>query len=122
MAMLGKRNLLSVNRESTPGLYLDGGELGEILLPGRYIPKNLAQGQKIGVFVYRGSKDRLVATTETPDAMVGKLRPHGREAKMGCSRRTAKHRRCTKALGPEYDVLTSCQSWGSRRKGRPPSA
>jgi len=73
MAMLGKRNLLSVNRESTPGLYLDGGELGEILLPGRYIPKNLSQGQKIDVFVYRDSEDRLVATTETPNAMVGEF-------------------------------------------------
>ena len=48
MAILGKRNLLSVIRESSPGLYLDGGELGEILLPGRYIPKNLTQGQKLG--------------------------------------------------------------------------
>lgn len=73
MAMLGRRNLLSVNRESSPGLYLDGGELGEILLPGRYIPKNLAQGQKIDVFVYRDSEDRLVATTETPNAMVGEF-------------------------------------------------
>jgi len=73
MAMLGQRNLLSVNRESSPGLYLDGGELGEILLPGRYIPKNLRQGQKIDVFVYRDSEDRLVATTETPNAMVGEF-------------------------------------------------
>ena len=38
MATIGKRNLLFVIRESSPGLYLDGGELGEILLPGRYIP------------------------------------------------------------------------------------
>lgn len=60
-------------RESSPGLYLDGGELGEILLPGRYIPKNLTQGQKIDVFVYRDSEDRLVATTETPNAMVGEF-------------------------------------------------
>ncbi len=73
MAILGKRNLLSVIRESSPGLYLDGGELGEILLPGRYIPKNLAQGQKLDVFVYRDSEDRLVATTETPNAMVGEF-------------------------------------------------
>jgi predicted RNA-binding protein (virulence factor B family) len=73
MAILGKRNLLSVIRESNPGLYLDGGELGEILLPGRYIPKNLAQGQKLDVFVYRDSEDRLVATTETPNAMVGEF-------------------------------------------------
>jgi len=60
MAMLGKRNLLSVNRESTPGLYLDGGELGEILLPGRYIPKNLAQGQKIDVFVWTRIPESLL--------------------------------------------------------------
>jgi predicted RNA-binding protein (virulence factor B family) len=73
MAILGKRNLLSVIRESAPGLYLDGGALGEILLPGRYIPKNLAQGQKLDVFVYRDSEDRLVATTETPHAMVGEF-------------------------------------------------
>jgi uncharacterized protein len=73
MAILGKRNLLSVIRESAPGLYLDGGELGEILLPGRYIPKNLAHKQKIDVFVYRDSEDRLVATTETPNAMVGEF-------------------------------------------------
>jgi predicted RNA-binding protein (virulence factor B family) len=73
MAILGKRNLLSVIRESAPGLYLDGGELGEILLPGRYIPKNLAQKEKLDVFVYRDSEDRLVATTETPLAMVGEF-------------------------------------------------
>jgi len=73
MAIIGKRNLLSVVRESSPGLYLDGGELGEILLPGRYIPANLAQKDKIDVFVYRDSEDRLVATTETPNAMVGEF-------------------------------------------------
>src|ERR1700684_1947961 len=73
MAILGKRNLLSVIRESSPGLYLDGGALGEILLPGRYIPQNLAQTEKLDVFVYRDSEDRLVATTETPNAMVGEF-------------------------------------------------
>lgn len=73
MAIIGKRNLLSVVRESQPGLYLDGGELGEILLPGRYIPANLAPKQKLDVFVYRDSEDRLVATTETPNAMVGEF-------------------------------------------------
>jgi uncharacterized protein len=73
MATLGKRNLVSVIRESSPGLYLDGGDLGEILLPGRYIPKDLRQNQKLDVFVYRDSEDRLVATTETPNAMVGEF-------------------------------------------------
>jgi len=73
MAKLGKRNVLSIIRESQPGLYLDGGELGEILLPGRYIPPGLAPKQKLDVFVYRDSEDRLVATTETPNAMVGEF-------------------------------------------------
>ena len=73
MALLGKRNLLAVIREASPGLYLDGGALGEILLPGRYIPKNLTQGQRLDVFVYRDSEDRLVATTETPNAQVGEF-------------------------------------------------
>jgi predicted RNA-binding protein (virulence factor B family) len=73
MAILGKRNLLSIVRESAPGLYLDGGELGEILLPGRYIPAGLKPKDKLDVFVYRDSEDRLVATTETPLAMVGEF-------------------------------------------------
>jgi predicted RNA-binding protein (virulence factor B family) len=73
MAIIGKRNSLAIVRASQPGLYLDGGELGEILLPGRYIPADLAPKQKMDVFIYRDSEDRLVATTETPNAMVGEF-------------------------------------------------
>src|SRR6266404_4762199 len=73
MATLGKRNILSVVRASAPGLYLDGGELGEILLPGRYIPANLKPKDKLEVFVYRDSDDRLVATTEISHAAVGEF-------------------------------------------------
>jgi hypothetical protein len=73
MATIGKRNRLSVIRASAPGLYLDGGELGEILLPGRYIPANLAPKDTLDVFVYRDSEDRLVATTEKPHALVGEF-------------------------------------------------
>jgi predicted RNA-binding protein (virulence factor B family) len=73
MAIIGKRNTLAIVRASQPGLYLDGGELGEILLPGRYIPADLAPKQKLDVFVYRDSEDRLVATTEQPHAMVGEF-------------------------------------------------
>jgi len=73
MAILGKRNTLSIVRASAPGLYLDGGELGEILLPGRYIPADLKPKDKLDVFVYRDSEDRLVATTEIPHATVGEF-------------------------------------------------
>ncbi len=73
MAVIGKCNTLSIVRASAPGLYLDGGDLGEILLPGRYIPTNLKPKDKLEVFVYRDSEDRLVATTETPLATVGEF-------------------------------------------------
>lgn len=73
MAIIGIRNTLSIVRASAPGLYLDGGELGEILLPGRYIPRDIAPKDKMDVFVYRDSEDRLVATTEIPLAMVGEF-------------------------------------------------
>jgi len=73
MAIIGKRNTLSIVRASAPGLYLDGGALGEILLPGCYIPADLKPKDKLDVFVYRDSEDRLVATTETPLATVGEF-------------------------------------------------
>jgi predicted RNA-binding protein (virulence factor B family) len=70
MAQLGKRNTLTVLRAAQPGLYLDGGAHGEILLPSRYIKAGDIPGKQIDVFVYRDSEDRLVATTETPKAFV----------------------------------------------------
>jgi predicted RNA-binding protein (virulence factor B family) len=73
MANIGKRNTLTVVRDSSPGLYLDGGEHGEILLPNRYVPHRIKTGDPIEVFVYRDSEDRLVATTETPRATVGEI-------------------------------------------------
>ena len=60
-------------RASSPGVYLDGGKLGEILLPGRYIPPGLKPRDKLDVFIYRDSEDRLVATTEIPHATVGEF-------------------------------------------------
>lgn len=71
MATIGKRNTLTVLRDAKPGIYLDGEELGEILLPNRYVPRNVAVGEVVEVFVYRDSEDRLVATTEVPLATVG---------------------------------------------------
>jgi predicted RNA-binding protein (virulence factor B family) len=73
MAFLGQRNQLVAVRESTAGLYLDGEELGEILLPNRYVPHDYQSGALLGVFLYRDSEDRLVATTEVPFAEVGQF-------------------------------------------------
>src|ERR1043165_8246921 len=73
MPTIGKRNTLKIVRASQPGLYLDGGELGEILLPHKYIPRDLKPKDLLNVFIYLDSEDRLVATTETPLAEVGEF-------------------------------------------------
>lgn len=71
MAMIGRFNTLEVVKEVKFGVYLDGEELGEILLPQRYVPDNTAIGDSLKVFIYRDSDDFLIATTETPKAQVG---------------------------------------------------
>ena len=73
MATIGQRNTLFIVRMATPGAYLEGGALGEILLPQRYLHKDTAPGDEVDVFVYLDSEDRLVATTEMPCAAVGEF-------------------------------------------------
>lgn len=70
MEGLGKRNLLKVVKELDFGLYLDGGALGEILLPDRYVPDHCEVGDQVDVFVYFDSEDRIIATTEKPYVML----------------------------------------------------
>jgi len=69
--MIGHLNTLITLKEVDFGLYLDGGKLGEILLPTRYVPQGSKIGDAIEVFLYHDSEDRIIATTETPYAMVG---------------------------------------------------
>ncbi len=68
---LGDYNNLEIVKEVDFGLYLDGGDEGEILLPKRYVPQTYRMGEKLAVFVYLDQDERLVATTETPLAKVG---------------------------------------------------
>jgi predicted RNA-binding protein (virulence factor B family) len=70
MPEIGKLNTLTVIRPSDFGLFLDGGELGEILLPKRYARKAWGAGDCIEVFLMLDSEDRLTATTDKPYAMV----------------------------------------------------
>jgi predicted RNA-binding protein (virulence factor B family) len=70
MAEIGKINHLEVVKEVDFGIYLDGGDLGEILMPKRYIPEGTMPGDHLDAFIYLDSEDRLVATTEKPFAMV----------------------------------------------------
>lgn len=73
MAEIGKYNNLEIIRETENGVYLDGGEHGEILMPRKYVDDEVKEQGTANVFVYTDSEDRLVATTETPLATVGQF-------------------------------------------------
>ena len=73
MAKIGERNSLQVLHEKTFGLFLDGGELGEILLPRREMPVKWALGDFVNVFLYHDSEDRPVATLKSPKVMPGQF-------------------------------------------------
>ncbi|MDG5798975.1 S1-like domain-containing RNA-binding protein [Marinilabiliaceae bacterium ANBcel2] len=70
---IGRNNSLSVLRETSVGLFLDGDTLGDILLPNRYVTEEMVVGEEVDVFVYLDSEDRLVATTEKPYAQTGEF-------------------------------------------------
>ncbi len=70
---LGKYNTLKVVKEVDFGMYLDGEEEGEILLPARYAPENCKPGDELKVFIYLDNEERLVATTLTPLVQVGQF-------------------------------------------------
>jgi hypothetical protein len=71
MLKIGKHNLLQVVKETSFGVYLDGANYGEILLPKRYVPQDCQSGSWVKVFVYLDSEERLIATTDTPLVKVG---------------------------------------------------
>ncbi len=68
---LGDYATLVVVKQTDFGIYLDGGEAGEILLPARYVPAGVAVGDSVEVFIYLDQEERIIATTEHPRAKVG---------------------------------------------------
>ncbi len=73
MIEIGRINTLEVVRETDNGLYLDGEELGEILMPQKFVTPEVKSAGWADVFVYTDSEDRLVATTEKPFVKVGEF-------------------------------------------------
>lgn len=71
MADLGRFNNLRIIRRTDIGLFLDGGDYGDILLPRRYVTDEMQVGDQLDVFLYNDSEDRIVATTLKPLAQVG---------------------------------------------------
>lgn len=68
---LGDYNTLEVVKQVDFGVFLDGGIEGEVLLPAKSVPEGCKVGDKLEVFLYLDSEERLIATTERPYAKVG---------------------------------------------------
>ncbi len=64
--MVGETIELEALKTTPQGVYLITVDEQEILLPNKYVPKSLKIGEKIEVFIYTDSEDRLIATTLEP--------------------------------------------------------
>lgn len=71
MTRIGQFNKLKMIREVPFGVYLQGDEMGEILLPNKVVPKGALVGDLLDVFVYFDSEDKIIATTVRPHARLG---------------------------------------------------
>ena len=67
---IGKISQLEVLKQLDFGVYLDAKDLGEVLLPIRYMPKDTKVGDVLEVFIYTDSDDRVIATTQEPYVIV----------------------------------------------------
>lgn len=73
MLKLGDYNTLTIVKRVDFGIYLDGGDEGEVLLPKRYCTPQMQIGDELSVFIYLDQEERIVATTEQPLAKVGEF-------------------------------------------------
>ncbi|MBY6186512.1 GntR family transcriptional regulator [Marinobacter hydrocarbonoclasticus] len=73
MVNIGQFNTLTITKRVGFGLYLDGDDLGEILLPKKWAPESANPGDELEVFIYLDSEDQFIATTQKPKAQVGQF-------------------------------------------------
>ncbi len=73
MIRLGEIQTLQVVKKVEFGVYLGDGHNKEerVLLPKKQVPEGTQTGDEMEVFVYRDSKDRLIATTNMPKITLG---------------------------------------------------
>lgn len=73
MLRLGEKQELSIVKKVAFGVYLSDEEGAErVLLPGKEVPEGAQTGDRLQVFLYRDSSDRMIATTRTPYVTLGK--------------------------------------------------
>ena len=82
MLELGKKQRLSIVKKVDFGVYMaeympkrgeDTEELEKVLLPAKQVPEGFEVGDSLEVFLYKDSKDRLIATTNEPFITLGQV-------------------------------------------------
>lgn len=78
MLKLGEKQTLEIMKKVDFGVYLkDAEDIGgeeRVLLPAKQVPEGAKVGDKVEVFLYKDSKDRLIATTRTPLLMMNEVK------------------------------------------------
>ena len=73
MIAIGKHQDLEILRDTSVGFYLGDKESNEVLLPNKYVPKNVDIGDTINVFVYKDNDNGPIATTLEPKISLNKF-------------------------------------------------
>ena len=73
MIQIGKSYSLEIVKEVSFGIYVNAHELGQVLVPKKFVPKQYEVGQAIDVFLYLDSDDKVIATTQKPFAQIGEF-------------------------------------------------
>lgn len=77
MLEIGKRQLLTIVKNVDFGVYLakeqEADPEEKVLLPRKEVPENVQPGDEIEVFLYRDSKDRMIATVRQPKLSLGEV-------------------------------------------------
>lgn len=75
MLRLGENQVLTVVKKVDFGIYLaeDSESQTRVLLPGKQVPEGTEIGDEMEVFLYKDSKDRMIATTNKPKLWMGKV-------------------------------------------------
>ncbi|WP_026657453.1 CvfB family protein [Butyrivibrio sp. AC2005] len=75
MLRIGEKQELIIIKQVDFGVYLaeKEGSDDKVLLPKKQVPEDAKLGDKLSVFLYKDSDDRLIATTRTPKLMLGQV-------------------------------------------------
>lgn len=76
MLRLGEKQKLTIVKQVDFGVYLAENleqQQDKVLLPKKQVPQDAAIGDVLEVFLYKDSKDRLIATVNEPKLMMGQI-------------------------------------------------